>query len=80
VTECDLVVRVVRGGRILGFLYNPVAGNFTPDDGSAPLDDAGIRAFASTPGQEVTYTAATPGSGSRLAFGQKFIPPARVRR
>jgi DNA-binding beta-propeller fold protein YncE len=80
VTECDLVVRVIRGGRIMGFLYNPVAGNFTPDDGSAPLDDAGIRAFASTPGQEVTYTAATPGSGSRLAFGQKFIPPARVRR
>jgi DNA-binding beta-propeller fold protein YncE len=79
VTECDLVVRVVRGGRIMGYLYNPVAGNFTPDDGSAALNDAGIRAFASTPGQEVTYTAATPGSGSRLAFGQKFIPPARHR-
>jgi len=79
VTECDLVVRVVRGGRIMGVLYNPVAGNFTPDDGSAPLDDSGIRALASTPGQEVTYTAATPGSGSRLAFGEKFIAPVRHR-
>jgi hypothetical protein len=68
VTECDLVAQVVRQGRIMGYLYNPAASNFIPDDGSAPLSDASLRALAATPGQEVTYTAATPGSGARIAF------------
>jgi YVTN family beta-propeller protein len=73
VTECDLVVEVVQNARIKGFLYNPAANNFMPDDGSAPLLDAAIRAFATVPGQEVTYTAATPGSGPRLVFGKPFV-------
>jgi YVTN family beta-propeller protein len=80
VTECDLVAEVVRNGRIMGFLYDPVANNFIPDDGSAPLSDAAIRAFAATPGQEVTYTAATPGSGQRMAFAKWIQPPQRQRR
>ncbi len=79
VTECDLVVQVVRNGRIMGFLYDPVANNFIPDDGSAPLTDATVRAFATTPGQEVTYTAATPGSGARIAFA-KWSPSPPVER
>jgi DNA-binding beta-propeller fold protein YncE len=79
VTECDLVVEVVRNGRIMGFLYDPVANNFIPDDGSSPLPDATIRAFAATPGQEVTYTAATPGSGPRIAFA-KWSPRPPVER
>jgi hypothetical protein len=79
VTECDLVVQVVRGGRVMGFLYDPAGNNFIPDDGSAPFSDAAIRAFAATPGQEVTYTAATPGSGQRIAFAQwtHRLPHAR---
>src|SRR5579872_5817499 len=68
--ECDLVARVVANGRVMGFLYDPVAQNFMPDDGSARVADADLRALASTPGQEVTYTAATPGSGMRVVFGQ----------
>lgn len=67
VTECDLVAQVVQNGKIKGFLYNPATGAFVPADGSAPLTDAALRALAAIPGQEVTYTAATPGSGSRLA-------------
>jgi DNA-binding beta-propeller fold protein YncE len=74
VTECDLVANVVRSGRIMGYLYDPVAGNFIPDDQSARLSDASLRALAATPGQEVTYTAATPGSGPRIAFSHH---PAR---
>jgi DNA-binding beta-propeller fold protein YncE len=70
VMECDLVVKVVQNGRIMGFLYDPVAKSFIPDDGSSPVSDGALRALAATPGQEVTYTAATPGSGSRLAFSQ----------
>jgi hypothetical protein len=80
VTECDLVVEVVRNGRMTGYLYNPAANNFVPADGSEPLSDAAIRAFAATPGQEVTYTAATPGSGSRMAFTRLARPrPERAR-
>lgn len=70
VTECDLVAQVVRDRRIAGYLYDPVAGNFIPDDGRARISDSALRALAATPGQEVTYTAATPGSGSRIAFSR----------
>jgi DNA-binding beta-propeller fold protein YncE len=70
VTECDLVAHVVQNGRIVGYLYDPGAANFVPDDRSAPLSDASLRALAATTGQEVTYTAATPGSGQRIVFGQ----------
>ena len=68
VMECDLVTQVVQNGRIMGFLYDPAANNFIPDDGSPRVSDATLRTLAATPGQEVTYTAATPGSGSRVAF------------
>ena len=70
VTECDLVAQVVQGNRIKNFLFDPVQGNFMPGDGSARVSDANLRAMAATAGQEITYTAATPGSGQRLVFGQ----------
>jgi DNA-binding beta-propeller fold protein YncE len=78
VTECDLVAQVAIGGRVMGYLYNAGAGNFVPDDGSAPLSDASLRALAASPGQEITYTAATPGSGARMAFAHH--PPPRLPR
>jgi len=74
VTECDLVAQVAIGGRVRGYLYSPAAAAFLPDDGSAPLSDAALRALAATPGQEITYTAATPGSGPRLAFAHHPAP------
>ena len=78
VTECDLVAQVPVNGRIMGYLYDPASGNFIPDDGSAPIPDAALRSLAATAGQEITYTAATPGSGPRIAFAHH--PPARLRR
>jgi DNA-binding beta-propeller fold protein YncE len=85
VTECDLVAHLVLNGRIVGYLYDPVAANFIPDDGSARISDASLRAFAATPGQEITYTAATPGAGPRMAFAHHPTPrfprrPAPVQR
>jgi hypothetical protein len=68
VTECDVVANVVHNGRMIGYLYDPASGNFIPSDGSTALPDSSLRAFAATPGQEVTYTATTPGSGTRVAF------------
>lgn len=70
VRECDLVAQVALGGRIRSFLYDPVARNFIPQDGGPRVSDGALRALAATPGQEVTYTCAVPGSGGRLAFNQ----------
>ncbi len=74
VTECDLVAHVVRNGRIQSYLYDPAAGNFVPGDGAVRLSDAGLRGLAAVPGQEVTYTAETPGSGRRIAYGVLPVP------
>ncbi len=74
VTECDLVAHVVLNGRIQGYLYDPAAGNFVPGDGTARVSDAALRGLAAAPGQEVTYTAVTPGSGRRIASGVLPVP------
>jgi hypothetical protein len=70
VTECELVATVALGGRVKGFLYDPVAGNFMPDDGGPRVANSALRALAATPGQEVTYTCVPPGSGRRIALDQ----------
>jgi hypothetical protein len=70
VTECDLVAQVVQNGRVTSYLYDPSANNFVSDDGTAAISGAALRSLASNAGQEVTYTAATPGSGHRIVFGQ----------
>jgi DNA-binding beta-propeller fold protein YncE len=66
VTECDLVAQVVEGGAKRGYLYDVNAAAFVAADGTRRADSA-LRALASTPGQEVTYTCAPPGSGARIA-------------
>jgi DNA-binding beta-propeller fold protein YncE len=68
-TECEVVAQLVQGSTIKGFLFNPTAGNFVAADGST-ISDTALRALASTPGQEITFTAVPPGSGSRIAFNQ----------
>ena len=55
----------------MSYLYDPAAKDFIP--GNVP--DAVIRALVTTPGQEVTYTATTPGSGQRLVFARPLPPP-----
>ncbi len=87
VTECDVVAQVVRNGRITGYLYDPQTNNFSAitERGRITASDADLRSMAQTPGQEVTYTADTPGSGARIAFteneavfvGRRF-PPEKV--
>jgi DNA-binding beta-propeller fold protein YncE len=70
VKECDLVAKVVVAGAMEGFLYDPVARTFAPSGGGAALSEAALKALASTPGQEVTYTCVPPGSGARIAAEQ----------
>ncbi len=67
VTEAEVVAKVVQGGRTRSFLFEAGVGNFRADDGTR-LTDGALRALATTPGQEVTYTAVPPGSGARIAF------------
>jgi YVTN family beta-propeller protein len=78
--ECDLVAQVVSSGRIVSYLYDPVAANFVADDHSGPITDAALRALSANSGQEVTYTAATPGSGPRIAFNRQTAAPYRLTR
>ena len=66
--EADLIVKGTIGGVEKGWLYVPGSGNFQPDDGGPNISDAALRAHAATPGQELTYTAATPGSGLRAGI------------
>jgi DNA-binding beta-propeller fold protein YncE len=68
VKECELVATVVQNGARRSFLFNPANSTFVPVvGGGAALTDAQIRALASTPGQEVTFTAVPTGSGARIA-------------
>jgi DNA-binding beta-propeller fold protein YncE len=66
-TECDLVAKVVQGSTISGFVFNTSTGSFAAVDGTT-ISDSQLRALAGTPGQEITFTAVPPGSGSRIAF------------
>jgi DNA-binding beta-propeller fold protein YncE len=70
VRETDLVAQVAQGGSVKGFLFDPGANNFIPADGGPRVSDGTLRALAATPGGEVTYTCAPPGSGGRLASNQ----------
>jgi hypothetical protein len=70
VMECDLVVRVVLNGKLTSFLYDPPSNEFVSGDGTLRVSDTYLRDLVNTVGQEITYTAATPGSGLRLVSGQ----------
>jgi DNA-binding beta-propeller fold protein YncE len=64
--ECDLVVKGSIAGETRGGLLLP-SGSFQLDrEHEPPIADADLRALALTPGQELTYTCAPPGSGTRI--------------
>jgi hypothetical protein len=66
--ECDVVVRGVAQGRARGWLRLP-DGRFRSDRASEPLlGDAQLRALAASPGQELTYLAVPPGTGTRIGL------------
>jgi sugar lactone lactonase YvrE len=67
VTECDLVAKTVEGGVPKG--YERLAnGTFLPDDNGAAISEVTLRNKANPGGdaQSITYTAAPPGSGTRM--------------
>ncbi|HMJ11724.1 MAG TPA: hypothetical protein VK524_09950, partial [Polyangiaceae bacterium] len=68
ITECEVVATAAIGAKERAWLYRPVANAFEPDDASANLSDANLRALAATAGQQITYTCVPPGSGVRTAL------------
>lgn len=66
--DCDVVVKSTIAGEPRG-AYRTAAGTFQTDRAGDPLlSDATVRAYAATPGQELTYTAVPPGSGVRIGI------------
>jgi len=65
--ECELVAKVVVDGRERGFLFDPSARSFR-DDAGGSIASADLRALASEPGQEVTFTCMYPGGGRRFGI------------
>jgi len=62
--ECDLIVKGTVAGAARGWVLE--GGSFRSDKvAESPLSDASLRALATTPGQELTYTCVPPGSGVR---------------
>jgi hypothetical protein len=68
-TECDLVAKTVEGS--LPRSYQRLSnGLFLPDDGSAAITEATLRAKADPNGDalDISYTCAPPGSGTRMGI------------
>ncbi len=64
-SECDVVAKGTVAGEQRGWVRLP-GGQFRSDRATEPLlGDAQVRAFAATPGQEITFTCVPPGSGLR---------------
>ena len=70
VNECDLIAKLTQDGNPRGYVYDAAGALFEPDDGGAAISDAALRALAGTASQEITYTAAPPGSGYRMGINR----------
>jgi mono/diheme cytochrome c family protein len=69
VRECDLVVKGNVDGISRGYLFDPALDRYQSDRALEPtLGDAALRALAASAGQELTFTCAPPGSGTRIAL------------
>jgi DNA-binding beta-propeller fold protein YncE len=60
VTECALIATMPQGNRVVTFVMQS-DGSFLEDTGNARLTDQALRAMASVPGNNITYTCLPPG-------------------
>jgi len=66
--ECQVIVKGTVASEARGG-YRLADGSFRMDRvHDAPLSDAAVRAFALTPGQEMTFTCVPPGAAQRLGI------------
>ena len=67
-SECDLLVKGRVAGQAAGFLYSISDRTFVRRrSGDLPRTDSELRALASSPGGELTFTCVPLGSGSHIA-------------
>ncbi|MDO8706891.1 MAG: hypothetical protein Q7J84_18340 [Sulfuricaulis sp.] len=68
--ECDVVVKGTIAGKPRGWVRQ-ADGQFRSDKAAeALLTDSGLRLFAATAGQELTYSCVPPGSGARIGINR----------
>jgi DNA-binding beta-propeller fold protein YncE len=68
VGDCDLVVKGRKNGKEVGYLLTTTGEYVRDKQGASPLTDAQLRALATHPKQELTFTCAPPGSGVRVGL------------
>jgi DNA-binding beta-propeller fold protein YncE len=67
--ECDLVAKLGGGSTEEGFFYVRASDNFRRDRQAAPaLSEAGLRQYALSRNEALTYTCVPPGSGQRIGI------------
>ena len=67
--QCDVIVKGTVAGQARGYLRDLGSSQFRSDRATEPLlADAVLRSFAGTGGQELTYTCAPFGSGTRMGI------------
>lgn len=69
VTECDVIAKTVENGATKGYVRQS-DGMYLPDDNGVAISEAVLRAKANPAGdaQTITYTAVTPGAGTRMGI------------
>ncbi len=69
--ECELIAHVVQqggaGSAVARGYLRQSSGTFLPDDGTAAISAATLRAQATVADQALTFTCVPPGSGQRMA-------------
>jgi hypothetical protein len=69
--ECDLIAKGVVNGQARGYFFQQAQNTFR-DDANATINLAGLIAQASTAGQQVTFTCAYSGGGTRLGIDRNL--------
>ena len=67
--QCDVIVKGIVGGQARGYLYDPTSAQYHSDRAAEALvSHAALQAVTASPGQELTWTCAPYGSGTRMGL------------
>ena len=67
--QCDVIVKGIVGGQARGYLYDPTLTQYHSDRAAEALvSHAALQAVTASPGQELTWTCAPYGSGTRMGL------------
>ena len=67
--QCDVIVKGIVGGQARGYRYDPTFTQYHSDRAAEALvSHAALQAVTASPGQELTWTCAPYGSGTRMGL------------